>query len=131
MSLAWAVVEDLHDRVGARTLFATHYHELTELASQLDRVANVQVLVREEGHDVVFLHQVADGAAASSYGIHVARLAGVPDAVIGRAREVLGGLERAAEDARSGSRRRRRGRRMRRGPSRGQQLALPLPRGRR
>jgi len=120
MSLAWAVVEDLHDRVGARTLFATHYHELTELAAQLDRVANLQVLVREEGHNVVFLHQVADGAAASSYGIHVARLAGVPDAVIRRAREVLGGLERAAQAPR--------GRRPRRGPSRGQQLALPLPR---
>ncbi|HEV2440154.1 MAG TPA: DNA mismatch repair protein MutS [bacterium] len=120
MSLAWAVVEDLHDRVGARTLFATHYHELTELAAQLDRVANLQVLVREDGHDVVFLHQVADGAAASSYGIHVARLAGVPDAVIGRAREVLGGLERTAQAPRS--------RRARRGPSRGQQLALPLPR---
>ncbi|HLY24055.1 MAG TPA: DNA mismatch repair protein MutS [bacterium] len=128
MSLAWAVVEDLHDRVGARTLFATHYHELTELASQLDRVANVQVLVREEGHDVVFLHRVADGAAASSYGIHVARLAGVPDSVIRRAREVLGGLERAAEDARSGARPKPGGRRPRRGPSRGQQLALPLPR---
>jgi DNA mismatch repair protein MutS len=123
MSLAWAVVEDLHDRVGARTLFATHYHELTELASQLDRVANVQVLVREEGHEVVFLHRVADGAAASSYGIHVARLAGVPDSVIRRAREVLGTLERAAQAPR--------GRRPRRGPSRGQQLALPLPRARR
>jgi len=130
MSLAWAVVEDLHDRVRARTLFATHYHELTELAAQLDRVANVQVLVREEGHDVVFLHRVGDGAAASSYGIHVARLAGVPDAVIRRAREVLGGLERAAaagrEGGRSGS-----GRRPRRGPSRGQQLVLPLPHARR
>jgi DNA mismatch repair protein MutS len=131
MSLAWAVVEDLHDRVGARTLFATHYHELTELASQLDRVANVQVLVREEGHDVVFLHRIADGAAASSYGVHVAKLAGVPDAVIRRAREVLDGLERAAEGARNGSRRRPGRRRMRRGPSRGQQLALPLPRARR
>jgi DNA mismatch repair protein MutS len=125
MSLAWAVVEDLHDRVGARTLFATHYHELTELASQLDRVANVQVLVRDEGHEVVFLHRVADGAAASSYGIHVARLAGVPDSVIRRAREVLGTLERAAQAPGD-----KRGRR-RRGPSRGQQLALPLPRGRR
>jgi DNA mismatch repair protein MutS len=129
MSLAWAVVEDLHDRVRARTLFATHYHELTELAAQLDRVANVQVLVREEGHEVVFLHRVADGAAASSYGIHVARLAGVPDAVIRRAREVLGGLERAAAGAAPGGR--SAGRRQRRGPSRGQQLVLPLPHARR
>jgi DNA mismatch repair protein MutS len=129
MSLAWAVVEDLHDRVRARTLFATHYHELTELAAQLDRVTNVQVLVREDGHDIVFLHRVAEGAATSSYGIHVARLAGVPDAVIRRAREVLGGLERAA--ARSGAANRPDARRRRRGPSRGQQLVLPLPHGRR
>ncbi len=103
MSLAWAVVEDLHDRIGARALFATHYHELTELASQLDRVANLHVLAREHGHHVVFLYRVADGAAASSYGIHVARLAGVPDPVIRRAREVLAGLERAAAAPRAGA----------------------------
>ncbi len=142
MSLAWAVVEDLHDRVGARTLFATHYHELTELAGQLERIANVQVLVREAGQDVIFLHRVAEGAAGSSYGIHVARLAGVPEAVVRRAREVLTGLERAsvaASDAapshpapdhrpdtaprgQPGS-----GRARGRGPSRSQQLPLPLP----
>jgi DNA mismatch repair protein MutS len=119
MSLAWAVVEDLHDRVGARTLFATHYHELTELASQLPRCTNAQVLVREDGHDIVFLHRVASGAAESSYGIHVARLAGVPEPVIARAREVLGGLEANAASQRSP--------RHRRGPSRSRQLALPLP----
>jgi DNA mismatch repair protein MutS len=131
MSLAWAVVEDLHDRVRARTLFATHYHELTELASQLERVANIQVLVREEGHDIVFLHRVAEGAAASSYGIHVAKLAGVPEAVIRRAREVLGGLERAAAAGSGGTRSKAGVRRLRPGPSRGQQLVLPLPHGRR
>jgi DNA mismatch repair protein MutS len=119
MSLAWAVVEDLHDRVGARVLFATHYHELTELVRQLPRVANAQVLVREEGHNIAFLHRVADGAAASSYGIHVARLAGLPEAVIRRAREVLAGLEAAAQTPFPG--------RHRRGPSRSQQLPLPLP----
>ncbi len=119
MSLAWAVVEDLHDRVGARTLFATHYHELTELASQLARVANAQVLVKEDGQDIVFLHRVAAGAAASSYGIHVARLAGVPDPVIQRAREVLAGLETASASQRSP--------RAGRGPSRSQQLPLALP----
>ena len=119
MSLAWAVVEDLHDRVGARTLFATHYHELTELTSQLARVANAQVLVKEDGQDIVFLHRVAAGAAASSYGIHVARLAGVPDPVIQRAREVLAGLEAASASQRSP--------RAGRGPSRSQQLALALP----
>jgi DNA mismatch repair protein MutS len=119
MSLAWAVVEDLHDRVGARTLFATHYHELTELAAQLERVHNVQVLVREEGQNIVFLHRIAEGAAGSSYGIQVARLAGVPDPVIARAREVLASLERTAAHARSG--------RKARGPSRSQQLPLALP----
>jgi DNA mismatch repair protein MutS len=119
MSLAWAVVEDLHDRVGARTLFATHYHELTELASQLARCANVQVLVREEGQNIVFLHRVGDGAAESSYGIHVARLAGVPEPVIHRAREVLGGLGSSTTTQRAP--------RHRRGPSRSQQLPLPLP----
>jgi len=133
MSLAWAVVEDLHDRVGARTLFATHYHELTELASQLERVANVQVLVREDapaeagGQTIVFLHRVVDGAAGSSYGIHVARLAGVPEPVIQRARDVLAGLERAtavaAPDQTAPTRRPSRGR----GPARSQQLPLPLP----
>jgi DNA mismatch repair protein MutS len=119
MSLAWAVVEDLHDRLGARVLFATHYHELTELATQLPRVSNVQVLVRDEGHTIAFLHRVADGAAASSYGIHVAGLAGLPEPVIRRAREVLAGLEAAAHRPFPG--------RPRRGPSRSQQLPLPLP----
>jgi DNA mismatch repair protein MutS len=121
MSLAWAVVEDLHDRVGARTLFATHYHELTELALQLARCANVQVLVQEQGQDIVFLHRVADGAAESSYGIHVARLAGVPESVVQRAREVIKGLEGIAA-SQAGQRSPRR-----RGPSRSQQLPLPLP----
>ena len=121
MSLAWAVVEDLHDRVGARTLFATHYHELTELASQLARCANVQVLVQEQGQDIVFLHRVADGSAESSYGIHVARLAGVPESVVQRAREVIKGLEGTAA-TQPGQRSPRR-----RGPSRSQQLSLPLP----
>jgi DNA mismatch repair protein MutS len=106
MSLAWAVVEDLHDRIRARTLFATHYHELTELAARLDRVRNAQVLVHEDGQDIVFLHRVADGAAGSSYGIHVARLAGVPEPVVRRAREVLAGLERTrAPRAPAGARR--------------------------
>jgi DNA mismatch repair protein MutS len=119
MSLAWAVVEDLHDRVGARALFATHYHELTDLASQLDGVHNVQVLVREDKGNIIFLHRVAEGAAGSSYGIQVAGLAGVPDPVIARAREVLASLERSATHLRSARRPR--------GPSRSQQLALPLP----
>jgi len=96
MSIAWAVVQYLHDQIGARTLFATHFHELTELAALLPRVHNVNVLVREEGEEVVFLHRVVAGAADRSYGIHVARLAGIPPAVIEQARRVLAHLEATA-----------------------------------
>jgi DNA mismatch repair protein MutS len=93
LSLAWAVVEHLHDRVGCRTLFATHYHELTELAAGLPRAANLNVAVREWDDQVVFLHQIVAGAADRSYGIHVARIAGVPGEVTRRAEEVLSSLE--------------------------------------
>jgi DNA mismatch repair protein MutS len=95
LSLAWATVEHLHDNVGARTLFATHYHELTLLAERLARLKNVRVTVRENSNGIVFLHTVESGAANKSYGIEVARLAGLPAAVIGRAREVLKVHERA------------------------------------
>jgi len=93
VSLAWSIVEYLHDRVGCRTLFATHYHELTELARTLTRVKNLNVLVREWQEDVVFLHQIVEGAADKSYGIHVARLAGVPREVLERAKQILARLE--------------------------------------
>ncbi|MDR7418348.1 MAG: DNA mismatch repair protein MutS [Armatimonadota bacterium] len=96
MSLAWAVVDYLHERIGARTLFATHFHELTELADLLPRVHNISMRVEEEGDRVVFLHSVAEGRADRSYGIHVARLAGIPDAVIDEARRILQQLEAAA-----------------------------------
>ncbi len=89
LSLAWATVEHLHDRIGARTLFATHYHELTLLADRLARLKNARVTVRERDGGIVFLHTVEAGAASKSYGIEVARLAGLPGAVIERAREVL------------------------------------------
>jgi len=95
LSLAWATVEHLHDTVGARTLFATHYHELTLLAERLARLRNVRVTVRENSNGIVFLHTVEAGAANKSYGIEVARLAGLPAKVIGRAREVLKVHERA------------------------------------
>jgi DNA mismatch repair protein MutS len=95
LSLAWATVEHLHDAVGARTLFATHYHELTLLAERLARLKNVRVTVRENSNGIVFLHTVEAGAANKSYGIEVARLAGLPAKVIGRAREVLKVHERA------------------------------------
>jgi DNA mismatch repair protein MutS len=93
VSLAWAIVEFLHDEVKARTLFATHYHELTDLAKELPQVQNLTVLVREWEEKIVFLHQIVPGATDKSYGIHVARLAGIPAAVNQRAKEVLAKLE--------------------------------------
>jgi len=100
MSIAWAVVEYLHDHTGCRTLFATHYHELTELGAVLPRVHNVNVLVKEEGDRVVFLRKVMDGGADRSYGIHVAQLAGLPAAVIEHAQRVLRHLEAASHTVR-------------------------------
>ena len=89
LALAWAVVEHIHARTRAKTLFATHYHELTELAGQLEGVRNLMVTVKEAGDHIIFLRKVQPGAADRSYGIEVARLAGLPLGVIERAREVL------------------------------------------
>ncbi len=93
LSIAWAVAEHLADSIGARTIFATHYHELNELAELLPNVGNAQVLVEETGNDLVFLHRVCRGGASRSYGIEAARLAGVPASVVLRARQVLGRIE--------------------------------------
>lgn len=93
VSLAWAIVEHLHDRIGCRTLFATHYHELTDLAQSLPELRNLNVAVKEWDDNVVFLHKIIDGAADKSYGIHVARLAGVPREVNERAKQILSQLE--------------------------------------
>jgi DNA mismatch repair protein MutS len=93
VSIAWAVAEFLHDAIGARTLFATHYHELCALAESRPRVHNVSVAVREHKGEIVFLRRVVAGGASRSYGIDVARLAGLPRSVIGRARQILGQLE--------------------------------------
>ena len=93
LSLAWSIVEHIHDSIGCRTLFATHYHELTDLEEQLSGVRNYNVAVKEWDDQVVFLHQIVPGAADKSYGIHVAQLAGVPRSVNERAREVLELLE--------------------------------------
>src|SRR5205085_1133206 len=93
VSLAWAITEYLHDTVGCRALFATHYHELAALAEKLPALRNYNVLVREYRDEIVFLHKIAPGSTDRSYGIHVARLAGVPEAVLARAREVLAELE--------------------------------------
>ena len=93
VSIAWAVAEHIHDQVGARTLFATHYHELVALADSRPRVRNVSVAVREHKGEIVFLRRVVPGGANKSYGIDVARLAGLPTKVIGRAREIMSRLE--------------------------------------
>ncbi|MHB8418671.1 MAG: DNA mismatch repair protein MutS [Myxococcales bacterium] len=93
LSIAWAVAEYLHDRVGARTLFATHYHELTDLARDRPRVRNASLAVREADGKVIFLRKLVDGGASRSYGIEVAKLAGLPAPVVQRAQEILGNLE--------------------------------------
>ena len=93
LSLAWSIVEHLHNQVGAKTLFATHYHELTELAARLPRLRNFNVAVREWHDQIVFLRKIVEGGTDKSYGIQVARLAGVPKPVLERAKEILRNLE--------------------------------------
>lgn len=93
LSLAWAIVEHIHDNLNTRTLFATHYHELTQLEKSLPGVRNYNVAVREWDEDIVFLHRIVPGGADKSYGIHVARLAGIPIAVNDRAKDILAQLE--------------------------------------
>jgi DNA mismatch repair protein MutS len=89
LSIAWAVAEAIHDKIGARTLFATHFHELTRLTDQLERAHNYTLAVAERDRTVVFLRQLVPGAADKSYGIHVARLAGLPEDVTERAEQIL------------------------------------------
>ena len=101
LAIAWAVVEAMHDQVKCRTLFATHYHELTRLAGRLDALSLHHVRAREWKGDLVLLHEVADGAADRSYGIAVAKIAGLPPTVVARARSVLAKLE-AGRDAPGG-----------------------------
>jgi DNA mismatch repair protein MutS len=97
VSIAWSVSEHLHDSIGCKTVFATHYHELTQLANELPAVRNFTVAVREVGDQVLFLHRLIPGGADRSYGIEVGRLAGLPTAVITRAKEVLALLEGEGE----------------------------------
>jgi DNA mismatch repair protein MutS len=97
LAIAWATAEHLHERNRSRALFATHYHEMTALAERLDSLACVTMRVREWNDSIVFLHEVAPGAADRSYGIHVAKLAGLPPAVVARAEEVLKALEEGRE----------------------------------
>ena len=93
VAIAWAVTEFLHNTIGCKTIFATHYHELTQLTEELAHARNWNVAVREAGDEVVVLHRLEPGGADRSYGIHVARLAGLPGHVVARAREVLRLLE--------------------------------------
>jgi len=93
ISIAWSVVEYIHNNTKAKTLFATHYHELTELSMTLDSVKNYNIAVKEWNDEIIFLRKIASGGADKSYGIQVARLAGLPKEVIERAKEVLSNLE--------------------------------------
>ena len=96
LSIAWAVVEHIanKEKCGAKTLFATHYHELTELENKIEGVKNYQIAVKEKGEDIVFLRKILPGGTDESYGIHVAKLAGVPQIVVKRSNEILKTLER-------------------------------------
>jgi DNA mismatch repair protein MutS len=104
VSLAWAIAEYLHDQVRARALFATHYHELAELAERLPGLRNYNATVKEDHNGIVFLHRIAPGSADRSYGIHVAKLAGVPEEVLDRATTVLAELEARQLQVRGGLR---------------------------
>ena len=95
LSIAWSVAEHLHDQIGCRALFATHYHELTDLERTRPGVLNLNVAVREWNDQIVFLRKIVPGRADQSYGIQVARLAGLPDSIIARAKEILGNLEKS------------------------------------
>ena len=93
LSIAWAVAEHLHDEIGCRTLFATHYHELTSLADSKNGVGNANVAVREHNDKIIFLRKIIEGSADRSYGIQVARLAGLPMKIIERSKSILSHLE--------------------------------------
>ena len=98
LSIAWATLEHLHEINRCRALFATHYHELTNLSDKLERVDNATVAVKEHEGDVIFLHEVRRGAADRSYGVQVAKLAGLPQSVVDRARVVLDALEKGERE---------------------------------
>ena len=100
VSIAWAVAEYIARNLKSRTLFATHYHELTELASLFETIKNYNIAVREWQDEIIFLRRIVEGGTDKSYGIHVARLAGVPDEVVERAKTILANLENAALDER-------------------------------
>ena len=100
LSIAWSVVEHLHgdSKAGPKTLFATHYHELTQLSQSLPRLKNFAVAVKEWNDEIIFVRQVTPGASERSFGIQVARLAGLPDQVVQRAKQILGSLENGQKE---------------------------------
>ena len=98
VSIAWAITEYIYQHIHARTLFATHYHELTELALLFSGIKNFNIAVKEWGDEIIFLRKIVEGGTDKSYGIHVARLAGIPREVIQRARIILNNLEAATLD---------------------------------
>jgi DNA mismatch repair protein MutS len=100
LALAWAIAEDLHDRVRCRALFATHYHQLMDLAGPGRGIVNCRVAVKEWGDEIVFLHRIETGGTDRSYGLHVAQLAGIPKSVLERARMVLDELDRDGGEVR-------------------------------
>ena len=102
LAIAWSVTEDIATRVEARTLFATHYHQLVGLAEEIDGLVNIHVQVADVNGEIRFLHTVADGPCDDSYGVQVAALAGLPSGVVERARDLLIFLEGQAEGARAG-----------------------------
>jgi DNA mismatch repair protein MutS len=93
LSIAWAVVDYISNKIGAKTLFATHYHELTELEGKIQGVKNYCISVREHGDNIIFLRKIIVGGADQSYGIQVAKLAGLPEEVVSRAKDILSKLE--------------------------------------
>ena len=118
LSIAWAVIEHIHGRKekGPKTLFATHYHELTKLADSLPRLRNFSVAVKEWNDEIIFMRQVAPGASERSFGIQVARLAGLPEEVVERSKEILAGLEKGERSGKDP------------GPGEDKPVSLPLPR---
>ena len=94
LSIAWAVTEYIATKIGCKTLFATHYHELVDLENKIEGIKNYSVAVKEKGEDIIFLRKIMEGGTDESYGIHVAKLAGVPNDVVKRANKILGNLEK-------------------------------------
>jgi DNA mismatch repair protein MutS len=97
ISIAWAIAEHIHHRIGAKTLFATHYHELNDLSARYERIKNFKVEILDTGSDIIFTHKVVEGASDHSFGIHVAKMAGMPYEVVERAEQIMNILESGSD----------------------------------